>query len=322
MKIRETEYFSMHELDEGVYAAIAKPGKGAWSNAGVVDLGDSLLVFDAFSTPTAALELRKQAESLTGKKVQYMINSHYHGDHVFGNQAFADATIISTPRTKQLIEENNTVGDLEKEKTEMEAYLQSLKVQIEESRTPVLQSSLESQYNEMKRVLDDLHVLRTVLPQVLFEEKLVIEGSKRKVELHCLGGGHTPSDTFMYLPDEKIAFMGDLVTENLHVPVHDPQQFHDILEYVKKMDIDTLVPGHGNVGNLEMLHTLAAYLDFLIRTSQDAIRTEVSLESLLAEVEVPTEYRQWQGIKGIKGNLSATYAFYMEETKKEIIENY
>lgn len=82
-----TEYFTLKKMANGVFAAIAKPGNGAWSNAGVVDLGSELLVFDAFNTPSAAQELKIQAEILTGKKVKYLINSHYHGDHIFGNQA-------------------------------------------------------------------------------------------------------------------------------------------------------------------------------------------------------------------------------------------
>lgn len=74
-----TKYFTLKKMANGVFAAIAEPGNGAWSNAGVVDLGSELLVFDAFNTPSAAQELKIQAERLTGKKVKYLINSHYHG---------------------------------------------------------------------------------------------------------------------------------------------------------------------------------------------------------------------------------------------------
>ncbi len=49
--IEQTEAFSINKMAEGVYAAIAIPGNGAWSNAGFVDLGTELLVFDAFNTP-------------------------------------------------------------------------------------------------------------------------------------------------------------------------------------------------------------------------------------------------------------------------------
>ena len=60
--VRETDYFNLYAIGDGIYAAMAKPGQGAWSNAGIVDLGDSVLVFDSFGTPTAGKELRRQAE--------------------------------------------------------------------------------------------------------------------------------------------------------------------------------------------------------------------------------------------------------------------
>ncbi|MEQ6389345.1 MBL fold metallo-hydrolase [Bacillaceae bacterium S4-13-58] len=121
--IIETEFFNLYGMAEGVYAAVIKPGCGAWSNSGIVDLGDDLLVFDAFSTPTAARELRIQAEKLTGKKVKYLINSHYHGDHTFGNQAFKDTTMLSTMITRKWIEKHNVISDLAKEQEEMKQYL-------------------------------------------------------------------------------------------------------------------------------------------------------------------------------------------------------
>ena len=52
----------------------------------------------------------------------------------------------------------------------------------------------------MSKVVEELPHLETVLPSVIFEKHLVIHGSKRTVELHCIGGGHSPSDTFLYLP--------------------------------------------------------------------------------------------------------------------------
>ncbi|WP_407269805.1 MBL fold metallo-hydrolase [Radiobacillus sp. PE A8.2] len=109
----ETEFFTLRQLGDGVYAAIAKPGQGAWSNAGFVDLGEELLVFDAFSTISAAQSLKQIAEKLTSKKVKYLINSHYHGDHVFGNQVFIDAVIVSTALTRKWSIEQNVIKDIE-----------------------------------------------------------------------------------------------------------------------------------------------------------------------------------------------------------------
>ncbi|THE13665.1 MBL fold metallo-hydrolase [Bacillus timonensis] len=308
--INETDFFKMYSLDNEVYAAIAKPGKGAWSNAGIVDLGEEILIFDSFSTPSAGYELRRQAEMITGKKVKYLINSHYHGDHVFGNQAFLDATIISTTITKKDFKEKNKLQELEIERKEMEKYLKSLRGQLESTHDEVILSSLTNQYYEMSKVSEDLSNLRLVLPKVLFEEKLIIEGSKRKVELHCFGGGHTASDAFLYLPNEKIAFMGDLLTENLHVPIHNPEDFYSILEKVKEMNINTFVPGHGNFGNKQLLEIMTGYLSYLIETSKEAIERNLTLDSFLSYTTIPVQYRNWKGINGIKANLTKVYNFY------------
>lgn len=306
----ETEFFILDSLCDGVYAAISKPGQGAWSNAGIVDLGDGILVFDSFTTPSAGYELRRQAEDITGKKVKFLINSHYHGDHVFGNQAFMDTTIIATSTTKKCCKEKNEIGDLEKEKNEMEKYLNNLRNQIEVSQNIVIKTSLTNQLNEMTKVLDDLPHMKLVLPSVIFEEKLIIEGSKRKVELYCLGGGHTPSDTFMYLPEERIAFMGDLITEQLHLPIYNPDEFSSILQKVRQMDIETFVPGHGNVGGKELLNTLAGYLSFLIEKSKEALKNMETLESFVSNFDTPNEYKEWKGVNGIKDNISKIYTFY------------
>ncbi|MCA1054083.1 MBL fold metallo-hydrolase [Rossellomorea aquimaris] len=309
----DTPFFSLHRLCDGVYASIAKPGQGAWSNAGIVDLGEELLVFDSHSTPSAGIKLRRQAEEMTGKTVKYLANSHYHGDHVFGNQAFQNATIISTPLTRELSEEHNKIGDLEQEDLDMQQYLLALKNQIPRTKESIRKESLLNQYHEMTNVYEDLRSLKQTLATVLFDKKLVIRGSERIVELHCLGGGHTPSDTFMYLPQDGIVFMGDLLTEKLHVPIHNPEAFLSILKEVRTMPVHTLVPGHGNVGGMGMIDDLADYLLMIMQSVQGAQRRNQSLDELIAEFIAPDIYKEWKGVKGIDANLSSVYDFLSKE---------
>lgn len=309
----ETQFFTLYELADGVYSAIAKPGQGAWSNAGFVDLGEEVLVFDAFSTPFAAKELKYQAEALTGKKVKYLVNSHYHGDHVFGNQVFQDTVIISTSLTRQWCKEQNMMKELEKEQEEMKRYLDNLLTQIENTINPIIKSSLFNQYEEMSKVLEALPLFKTVLPMVTFENNLVIHGSKRKVELFCFGGGHTISDTFMYLPEDKIAFMGDLITEEMHVPIYNPNEFVRILKEVKEMDIESVLPGHGNMGSLELFDQLISYISYMIEKVQEAHRNGLALEDFLTGFSKGNPYQNWKGASGINRNLTTVYNSYVRE---------
>lgn len=312
--VRETPHFILQELSEGVFAAVAKPGQGAWSNSGFVDLGAELVVFDTFNTPAAAEELKRQAENLTGKKAAYVVNSHYHGDHVFGNQAFADAVIVSTRATREWFEEKNIMGNPAEEQKETAAYLAVLQKQISAAEPGIRRESLINQHLEMEQLLADLHRLKMVKPALVFEKRLTIHGAKRRVELQCFSG-HTASDAVMYVPDAGVLFAGDLVTENLHVPVTDPPAFRAALEALAKLEAETFVPGHGNVGTKDLLPPLADYLDLLIDSSRGAAVSGKPVEEFISAFQVPAEYHAWRGINGMERNLKTAYEFFALQNK-------
>ena len=85
VNVPQYEDLALHELADGVWAAIAQPTGLAMSNSGIVDLGDRTLVFDTTISPRSASDLRAAAEYLTGRPVAGVLNSHWHRDHVFGN---------------------------------------------------------------------------------------------------------------------------------------------------------------------------------------------------------------------------------------------
>src|ERR1700730_16505230 len=92
-----SKHFLLNHVAEGVFAAISVPGTGSVGNAALIDLGDSTLVVDTFQTIQAAEDLQAAAIYLTGNSVSYVINTHWHSDHTYGNQVFAPkAQIIST----------------------------------------------------------------------------------------------------------------------------------------------------------------------------------------------------------------------------------
>lgn len=95
-----SKHFHLEQLSEGIYAAFSIDGTGSMSNAGIIDLGETTLIFDTFATPQAAQDLRRAAEQLIGQPITYVVNSHKHGDHWHGNQVFLpDAQIIASGKT-------------------------------------------------------------------------------------------------------------------------------------------------------------------------------------------------------------------------------
>jgi len=129
----KSEHFTLEQLVDGVYAAIASPGGKAFSNGGIVDLGDQTLVFDAFETPAAAGDLRSAAEQLTGRPVTYLIISHCHADHWGGNQAFAPETAIITTHAirQEMPDAMGWMIDLKENPSELEQAIQETRERLE-----------------------------------------------------------------------------------------------------------------------------------------------------------------------------------------------
>ncbi len=103
------DIFDIKPMADGVYAAIAKPQYKINCNAAIILLGDSVLVVDTHSKPSAARALIEQIKKLTDKPVRYVVNTHFHWDHYQGNQAYpsswpAGVEIISTQATRENIE--------------------------------------------------------------------------------------------------------------------------------------------------------------------------------------------------------------------------
>lgn len=209
--IPASRHFALQMLRDGVYAAIAADGGWAICNAGIVDLGDRAIVFDTFVNQNAAAELRDAALRLTGKPVDYVINSHYHSDHVKGNQAFAGAKVVSTTQTREMMMKAKVRYDNDVERLRKDVQ-QDLESHLANPGDP--DSILFEGYD--RGHLDGLPTLRYTLSDVTFDRGMKFHGSKRTAEAVTYGGGHTASDAILYLPDEKVVFMGDLLFVACH----------------------------------------------------------------------------------------------------------
>jgi glyoxylase-like metal-dependent hydrolase (beta-lactamase superfamily II) len=86
--------FTLKPLGHNAYAAIAVPGGGAGSNAGFVIGEDGVLVVDTFQRVEPARALLAEIRKLTPLPIKYVVNTHYHIDHVTGNTVFAEAGAV------------------------------------------------------------------------------------------------------------------------------------------------------------------------------------------------------------------------------------
>ncbi len=293
-------HYSLEPLGEGIYAAIARDGGAAICNAGIVDLGDATLIIDTFLTPTAAEDLRRDAQRLTGRIPARVVDTHYHNDHIWGSQAFLpEADLISSLETRRLIQ---TAG--QEEFSEYRAItadrLKDLLAQQAAAKTEEERHALDLWIGYFGGLKRDFPRLRVVLPNLVFENRMSIYGSRRRAELIAFPRAHTGSDTVVYLPEDGVAFMSDLLFVNCHPYLGDGsadgllQALGSILDGSAGIrNVSHFVPGHGPVGTLSDVQCLYDY----VQACQQIARTQVTQGKVdpedIAAVPVPEAYTDW-----------------------------
>lgn len=292
-RLPESKHFQIERLADGVYAAIASEQGYASCNAGVIDIGDRTIIFDTFLTPEAARDLLNATEQLTSNKITHIINSHEHNDHIRGNQVFgSDIDIISTVLTREAIARNEPKS-IKSEKKTILKEISDAQSKLDAEKDPKRRRELAFSICEMQGASRSYSELRTRLPNITFEHKLIIHGTKRTVELLPFAG-HTKSDVILYLPKEKIAFMSDLLFVNIHpyLASGSPEQWKQSLADVQALGVHVAVPGHGRVGKSTDLSAMLQYIQSLENIVVDMIKSGKPAEQASFE-PIPSPFDTW-----------------------------
>ena len=292
--IKPSVNFTIEQIAPNVWAAIHNDNYGkAICNAGIVDLGDKTVVFDPFMTPSAAIELRDVAMALTKRNYAYVVNSHYHNDHIRGNQAFLpNATIISTTTTRDQIERNEP-GEQEWEKKHAPTLLQAIRKRMVNANETE-RAELPYWIGYYEGILESSDQLFTALADEIFDDSLWIVGKNMSIKLVETKNGHTTSDVVMLIPDHGIVFMGDLLCTDRHpwLSDGDVDGWRNSLKlFYEDPKLTTYLPGHGKVSGKPALKILYDYLGD-VQLLCDNARTDSAQEELMNQ-PIPDAYRSW-----------------------------
>lgn len=266
------------------------------SNAGIVDFGDFTLVWDSMASEFAAADLRHAAEKLTGKPVSILVNSHHHMDHTRGNQVFAGCQIISSVMSRDLTQERIT--RFQNEANDFPASLEKTQLKLALETEKIKRKILEAQIRELQSELEIVETLKPTFPNITFEHKLEIHGSKRSATILEFAG-HTRSDAVLLIDDE-ILFAGDLVLEkHLGFMGHgNPEIWLETLFKLEALKFKTILPGHGKPSNRQLIQGMT----FDIHQMLELGKTVNSLNDL-EHIQIPEAWREWGLLEGFGYNL-------------------
>ena len=275
--------FTLRQIGPGAWAAIDNPKAAApaAANAGFV-IGDAgVTVIDTFWSVDAAKELLSEIRRRTPLPVRFVVNTHYHLDHVAGNGIFAGAgaVVVGHRNVRDWIHTENL--------RLLGAYL-----------TPELKAATEA----------------SVAPIAVYDEGVNLYPGAGRIQVLSFPG-HTGGDSVVLIPDSKVAFLGDLFWRNMLPNLIDAstQPWVDSLEAILAAnDVGyTFVPGHGDVGSAQ---DVAAFRDYLItlRTLVLEARAAGKSDDAVVEMAVPRlkdKYGHWEFAEPLaKDNVLQTEA--------------
>jgi glyoxylase-like metal-dependent hydrolase (beta-lactamase superfamily II) len=297
-------------LAEGVYARVVSPDSDAVSNAGVVVLESGVLVFDTHFTLEGAEALLDRIRAAISFPIRYIVNSHFHADHTHGNQAFPGARLIlgSTNTRRDMLQKD--LPALNQMQTIAQSRVEQLSRELGQETDPRLREGLRQQLNGHQAFMRRLATVRILAPEMTLDDRLSVLDGGREVQLLLLGTAHTDGDVVLFLPKERIAFLGDIFFNAALPNVEDAS----ILEWMKtlrealKLDAQAFLPGHGNIGTRADVEAFLAYFEDLRALVEQAIRRGESLEQLVRDAAVPEKYEAWSFQNFFAANLQKMYA--------------
>jgi cyclase len=273
------------KISEHVYAYAgitnASPASGFGANTGVVIGKDAVAVVDTLISAKAAERLLGQIRAITDKPVRYVINTHAHLDHAWGNCVFAaqGAVIIGQQKTRG----------------EMLAPANGL------ARAKV--------YG-----LSDEMLAGTVItpPAITFDKTLSVDLGGVAVQLDCPGPSHTAGSTVAFVPEDKVLFTGDILFTGYHPNISsgELESWRRILAELQKTPANVIVPGHGPLSTVKDLGEMSEYIRVFDTEAKRlcAGKTAADAPAIARELEplLPAQHRTELPFM-VRANLSARY---------------
>jgi len=263
----ESRHFTLEPLADGVWAAIHRVGGWAVGNAGIVDLGDATLLFDAFLTAAAADDLAAAALALTGRGPDVIVLSHFHNDHIRGAQVFPGVPVVATRATRTLIDtlgRDELASDLEHAAPQRDRA--AAMADADDPARRAYAAYFEPYWAGLAASAPGV-TLR--LPTIAFDDRLEIHGSRRTALVRSLGAAHTPDDAILVLEDDGVVFCSDLLFVRSHpyLADGDPDGWLRALDTLAAYGGSRFVPGHGPVGTEAAVRALAEHIRSLHTTA-------------------------------------------------------
>jgi len=273
----------LQEIAPNVFAHIHSGVGWDICNSGFIVGDDGVLVIDAMMVASQVHPYLEEIRKVTDKPIRYVVNTHHHVDHSFGNQFYLPTEVVSHRGCRESM--ISAGADVE---------------------------SLSQRYPQYR---EDWVQSRLTPASITYEDKMIVHLGDRVVELIHPGPAHTYGDTLVYLPQEKVLFTGDVAFQYLTPLARDGHISNWIKvtnSILKDVDATTLVMGHGPVSGKEAVSWTSKYLRLVKRVSKSHFAQGASVEDASRAVRLG-EYADWVDPERVMVNVQRLYQEFRGE---------
>ena len=250
--------------------------------AGFILTPEGAIVVNTTNSPFHGRELLYEIRHHSELPVRYVIDTDSGGDQMLGNEAFTDqqATLISSAKTRE----------------EIVNYRKLLARRL----------AGEDDQGKLQIRMRGFHI---TVPSETFDSEMSLRLGGQEIKLQCLLNNGPGDDAVVYLPAEKVLFLGDLF-QNEYFPRIDSRKLHewiDALRQVEGWDVEVYVPGHGAPGGKKELAEFRQFLEWFGKEIETRCQEGKSLGEVKHELGPLLEKYNWHAPELVSGDLEAVY---------------
>lgn len=291
------DVFELVPVTEGVWATTVREGisPSQYAASVIVVRGDHALVVDSRHGPAAAADLIATIRELTPLPVRYLVCTHWHGDHVQGNQAFREAfPDLRIVGGATLAEDMATLGrtrldeDIERRRTGIDTGRRWLEADTRDDATALSdedRTRIGGEIERLQGVVAELESVELVPPDLIVDDVLELDDAEPLVRVIRMGPAHTRGDVIVHLPGPGVLALGDLVEDGFPwFGDGTPRGWARALDRVAALEAEIHLPAHGPVlrepGMVEMQHR---FVRAVVKRAAEAAAEGATLEAALAD---------------------------------------
>lgn len=259
--------------------------------AGAVTGSQWAVVIDTLAIPDETLQMRQYIEETLGMPVRYVINTHYHADHTWGNCYFPGATVLSHTLCRKAMQEK-AIPALELTRQSNSAFAKS----------------------------------KIVLPHLTFSQGTMTLRVGKKSLILSTTPGHSADGISVLVEEDRVLFAGDAFMPLPHIVDGDIDVMTEVIKQIGKMGLENIVQGHGDIilrGEIEgSVKENLAYLTNIRKAVKSASKKRNPEEALsLVDIESCGKSRVYLGGLGEelhRRNLKSLYLKFLQEGSSDI----